>query len=542
MIGAALHAQQPITFQYFYDDIGELIKVIDSTGVVIEYVYDPVGNMLQINRSNLNGGALTIFNVTPQQATATAQVTIQGQGFSTTPSANIVKFNGVQATVVSATATTLVVTVPTGATSGAITVTVGSATAQSPANFTVVLLPIVTSISPKAALANTTISNLQVTGLNFTGSTFSFTSPLIVVNSASIAPAGNAATLNVTIAASAFGRFDLVASNSAGNSDQTGGSMLVVPGSDPNADPDGDGLTNAQEISLGTDPLDVDTDGDGYPDGLEVALGSDPLNPNSIPVILTGSGSVVFSVLNTVPPPQTQPIPVTVSSMFSLLNTVPPPQGQPIPVTVSSVFSLLNLVSPAAGQPMPVEVSVLFSLLNAPPGIRPRTFVTQLRIPLNIPMAYAFGPDTDGDGLPDAFELLLGSDPLNPDTDGDGLPDGIEYLLKGDPFSARPEDDDDGDGLSNLYEVRLGTDPSNPDTDHDGLSDGEEVLRYHTDPLNPDTDGDGFSDGDEVRAGSDPLNPLSRPSLFSEPFVIRMNGPIISIYNTAAPVGQPQKP
>jgi YD repeat-containing protein len=354
--GMALPAQQPITFQYFYDDIGELVRVVDSTGVVIEYVYDAVGNMLQINRSSLNGGALTIFNVTPMQATATAQVTIQGQGFSTTPSANVVKFNGVQATVVSATATTLVVTVPTGAASGAITVTVGGATAQSPANFTVVFLPIVTGITPKAALANTTISNFQVIGLNFAGSTFSFSSPLIVVNSASIAPASNAATLNVTIAASAFGRFDLVATNSAGSSDQTGGSMLVVPGSDPNADPDGDGLTNAQEISLGTDPLDVDTDGDGFPDGLEVALGSDPLNPNSIPVILTGGGSVVFSVLNTVPPPQTQPIPETISTVFSLLNTVPPSQTQPIPVTVSTVFSLLNTVPPSQTQPIPIAL------------------------------------------------------------------------------------------------------------------------------------------------------------------------------------------
>jgi hypothetical protein len=34
--------------------------------------------------------------------------------------------------------------------------------------------------------------------------------------------------------------------------------------------------------------------------------------------------------------------------------------------------------------------------------------------------------DSDGDGLTDAEELLLGTDPNNPDTDGDGLPDGWE--------------------------------------------------------------------------------------------------------------------
>ena len=60
-------------------------------------------------------------------------------------------------------------------------------------------------------------------------------------------------------------------------------------------------------------------------------------------------------------------------------------------------------------------------------------------------------------------------------------------------------------------ESLIGTDPFNPDTDGDGLSDGDEVLKYHTNPLKPDTDGDGYSDGDEVRAGSNPLDPLSTP-------------------------------
>jgi Tol biopolymer transport system component len=50
-------------------------------------------------------------------------------------------------------------------------------------------------------------------------------------------------------------------------------------------DSDGDGLTDAEERRLGTDPFNPDTDGDGYPDGLEVALGSDPLDPTSIPDI-----------------------------------------------------------------------------------------------------------------------------------------------------------------------------------------------------------------------------------------------------------------
>lgn len=67
--------------------------------------------------------------------------------------------------------------------------------------------------------------------------------------------------------------------------------------------------------------------------------------------------------------------------------------------------------------------------------------------------------------------------------------------------------DTDGDGLLDVDEAVLGTDPLRTDTDGDGLSDGQEVVTYATDPLNPDTDGDGLSDGPEVVAGSDPLAP-----------------------------------
>ena len=46
-------------------------------------------------------------------------------------------------------------------------------------------------------------------------------------------------------------------------------------------DDDGDGLTNAEERVLGTDPSSMDSDGDGYLDGDEVREGADPVDPES---------------------------------------------------------------------------------------------------------------------------------------------------------------------------------------------------------------------------------------------------------------------
>ncbi|MBI1841561.1 MAG: hypothetical protein HYR88_12010, partial [Verrucomicrobia bacterium] len=107
-------------------------------------------------------------------------------------------------------------------------------------------------------------------------------------------------------------------------------------------------------------------------------------------------------------------------------------------------------------------------------------------------------PDTDGDGLPDAWEIAhfgnLNQDG-NGDPDHDGLSNALEFELSLDPNQA----DSDHDGLSDGDEVnKYFTDPTRPDTDGDHLKDGEEVTKFGTDPLNPDTDADGLIDGDEV--------------------------------------------
>jgi len=75
-----------------------------------------------------------------------------------------------------------------------------------------------------------------------------------------------------------------------------------------------------------------------------------------------------------------------------------------------------------------------------------------------------------------------------------------------------PLEDTDGDTLPNGYELTLGTNPFAADSDFDGLSDAQEVLgmiclngnttiTVETDPLNPDSNADGIRDGDEFDRG-----------------------------------------
>lgn len=120
--------------------------------------------------------------------------------------------------------------------------------------------------------------------------------------------------------------------------------------------------------------------------------------------------------------------------------------------------------------------------------------------------------DTDGDGIADYLEELLGSDPTDPDSDDDGIGDYDEIMhTDTNPTMtdtdgngvADGDEDADGDGVSNLRELELGTSLTKTDTDSDGISDGQE-LELGLDPLADDTDGDGVADGYELELGTNP--------------------------------------
>jgi hypothetical protein len=116
--------------------------------------------------------------------------------------------------------------------------------------------------------------------------------------------------------------------------------------------------------------------------------------------------------------------------------------------------------------------------------------------------------DTDGDGLCDAFETLIGTSITSADTDGDGLNDGIEVLQTG----TDPKDiDSDGDGISDGVEVRgyTGLDgrkwylnPLDMDSNHDGRPDGLECANFRNVTRNATTRANTFIAGRQNPTGT----------------------------------------
>jgi len=238
----------------------------------------------------------------------------------------------------------------------------------------------------------------------------------------------------------------------------------------PHDDFDGDGISNWGEYLAGTDPTSPDTDGDGLTDYEEIWIyNTDPRIADTDGDGLSDGDEVLLHGTN----------PLLVDTDGDGMNDK---------WELDHGFDPLDFLNPGATG------------------------------------------DADGDGLTNLQESVHGTDPNNPDTDGDGMPDGWEVANGLNPLVNDAALDPDGDGLTNLQEYLLGTNPQNADTDGDGMPDGWEVANglnplvndaaldpdgdgltnlheywYRTDPNNPDTDGDGMPDGWEVTHGLNPL-------------------------------------
>lgn len=165
----ALAAWTPVAaavVEYTYDEIGRLVGVYAPNGDAAQYVYDAAGNITQIKR--FTSAQLSIIEFTPNSGPVGTTVTIWGTGFSTTPGNNTVTFNGTGATVSAATANRLTVTVPTGATTGAIAVAVGGGNTTSASNFSVTGAaagaPTISGFSPASGTSGTAVA---ISGTNF---------------------------------------------------------------------------------------------------------------------------------------------------------------------------------------------------------------------------------------------------------------------------------------------------------------------------------------------------------------------------------------
>ena len=97
-----------------------------------------------------------------------------------------------------------------------------------------------------------------------------------------------------------------------GDGDGLSDSEEASRGTDPaNPDTDGDGLTDGAEAARGTDPTQADTDGDGASDGAEVSAGTDPKDAASVP----GPGAGGTSGTVGARPPFGTPEPAAASGM-----------------------------------------------------------------------------------------------------------------------------------------------------------------------------------------------------------------------------------
>lgn len=163
---------------------------------------------------SVNASAPVIATLAPTSGPVTRRVTITGNGFSSTAALNLIRFNGTVATTLSATPTTLTTQVPSGATTGPVTVTVGGLTSNG-VTFTVANAgppPTLTSLFPNVG----SVQGGQQTTLTGTGF-IAGTTVKIGNKPAAVLTLLSATSMIVQVPASVVGPADVVVTNPNGD-------------------------------------------------------------------------------------------------------------------------------------------------------------------------------------------------------------------------------------------------------------------------------------------------------------------------------------
>ena len=144
--------------QYVYDELGRVVGVVSGDGHMETYAYDADGNIQRVALTTAS--SLAIVNFSPKLGGEGTVVKLQGIGFDPVTTNNTVRFNGVAANVTHAGTTQLTVKVPSGASTGPITVSNSKGTASSQTNFVsdaALMPPLISGFAPQMGVLGSAV-------------------------------------------------------------------------------------------------------------------------------------------------------------------------------------------------------------------------------------------------------------------------------------------------------------------------------------------------------------------------------------------------